>query len=77
MKSFSTERKMKKSAVVAFAEKKAKIDEMLARIQAMSDEHFDLDPDSVSWGDVGSLGHIAESLKEISDFVFCEDEFED
>ena len=67
----------KKSPAETFAEKKAQIDEMLARIQAMSDEHFDVDPGSVSWGDVGSLGFVAEKLQEISDFVFCEGEHED
>ena len=29
---------------------------MLTRLQALSDEHFGVAPDEVTWGHVGSLG---------------------
>ena len=30
---------------------------MLARLAALSDEHFDVHPDEVHWGHVGTLAH--------------------
>ncbi|PRX29946.1 hypothetical protein SAMN05216257_10935 [Meinhardsimonia xiamenensis] len=61
------------NALAAFIGKKAEIDEMLARLQALSDEHFNVGPDEVNWGHVGSLGHIAERLRELCAFAFGED----
>jgi hypothetical protein len=40
-------------ALAAFVQKKAEIDAMLSRIQTLSDEHFGLAPDEVTWGHVG------------------------
>ena len=47
---------------------------MLTRLQALSDEHFGVAPDEVTWGDVGSLEHHAELLKRITDMAFHEGE---
>ena len=47
---------------------------MLSRLQALSDEHFGVAPDEVTWGDVGSLGHYAELLKRVTDIAFKEGE---
>jgi hypothetical protein len=41
----------------AFIAKKAAIDTMLARLQALSDDHFDSHPDEVHWGHVGNLDY--------------------
>jgi hypothetical protein len=49
-------------ALAAFVQRKAEIDAMLSRLRALSDEHFGVAPDEVTWGDVGSLGHYAELL---------------
>ena len=65
----------KPTAIDVFIARKAEIDTMLKRLQAFSDNHFDTAPDEVNWGDVGSLGHVAEQLKEITDFVFGEGEY--
>jgi len=65
----------KPNALDAFIARKTEIDAMLARLQALSDEHFDTAPDEVNWADVGTLGHIAEQLKEITAFAFGEDEY--
>jgi hypothetical protein len=59
-------------ALAAFVQRKAEIDAMLTRLQALSDEHFGVVPDEVTWGDVGSLGHHAELLKRITDMAFHE-----
>jgi hypothetical protein len=61
-------------ALAAFMQGKAEIDAMLSRLQALSDDHFGVAPDEVSWGDVGSLGHYAELLRRITDMAFSEGE---
>ena len=63
------------AALAAFIGKKAEIDEMLARLQALSDDHFGFDPEAVNWGAVGSLDHVASDLKDITDFLFGEGEY--
>jgi hypothetical protein len=60
--------------LAAFVQKKAEIDTMLSRLQTLSDEHFGVAADEVTWGDVGSLGHHAELLKRITDMAFNEGE---
>jgi len=59
----------------AFNDRKTRIDAMLARLQALSDAHFGTTPDEADWADVGTLGHIAEQLREIIAFAFGEDEY--
>lgn len=61
-------------ALDAFIARKVEIDAMLARLTALSDEHFDVHPDEVHWGHVGTLGHYAELLKRITDSAFREGE---
>ena len=63
-----------RQALDAFIAKKAEIDTMLARLRALSDEHFDWSPDEINWGHVGTLGHYAELLKRITDAAFKEGE---
>ena len=62
------------TALDAFIARKAEIDEMLARLQALSDEHFNVHPDEIHWGHVGDLGHYAEQLRGITDSAFHEGE---
>ena len=61
-------------ALDAFIAKKAEIDAMLARLRNLSDDHFEVDPDEIDWGHVGTLGHYAELLKRITDSAFNEGE---
>lgn len=61
-------------ALAAFIAKKAAIDTMLARMAALSANHFDADPDSVNWGHVGTLEFYATQLKRITDSAFREGE---
>ena len=61
-------------AVAAFMNRKAEIDAMLARLQTLSDDHFDADPEAIHWGHVGTLSHYAELLKRITDSAFKEGE---
>ena len=67
-------RRNREAALNAFLGKKAEIDEMLARLQSLSDEHFNTDPDHITWGDVGSLEHHASLLKRLTDRAFGEGE---
>ena len=66
--------KSNEDALAAFVAKKAEIDAMLTRIQALSDDHFGVEPDEVTWGHVGTLEHHAELLKRITDMAFNEGE---
>ena len=70
-------RRNQEAALAAFMEKKAEIDAMLARLQGMSDDHFNAHPDEINWGHVGTLEHYASLLKRITDSAFGEGEFAD
>jgi hypothetical protein len=61
-------------ALAAFVQRKAEIDTMLARLQALSDEHFNYSPDEIGWDHVGTLGYYAELLKRVTDSAFHEGE---
>ena len=62
------------TALAAFIARKAEIDTMLERINTLSADHFDVSPDDVHWGHVGTLAHYAELLKRITDSAFKEGE---
>ena len=64
------------NALNAFIGKKAEIDERLARLQALSDDHFNCHPDEVGWAMVGTLDHYNGLLKRITDSAFGEGEYE-
>jgi len=58
----------------AFIARKAEIDTMLARLQGLSNEHFNANPDEINWGHVGELADISKTLREICDRAFQEGE---
>ena len=64
----------KEAALNAFIGKKAEIDEMLARLSSLSDDHFNAHPDEINWGHVGTLNHYRAKLREITDMAFHEGE---
>jgi hypothetical protein len=61
-------------ALAAFVQRKAEIDAMLARLQALSADHFNYSPDEIDWGHVDTLGYYAELLKRVTDSAFHEGE---
>jgi hypothetical protein len=61
-------------ALDAFIAAKAEIDTMLDRLRALSDDHFETDPDEIHWGHVGTLKHYADLLRQITDSAFKEGE---
>ena len=66
--------KSKEQALAAFVSKKAEIDAMLTRLQALSDDHFGYNPDEITWGHAEGLAQYAELLKRITDQAFNEGE---
>jgi hypothetical protein len=69
-----TKTKSNEDALAAFVQRKAEIDAMLTRLQALSDDHFGVAPDEVTWGHVGTLGYYAELLRRVTDSAFHEGE---
>ena len=61
-------------ALSAFLAAKAEIDTMLARLQALSADHFEAHPDEINWGHVGTLTHYASLMRQITDSAFKEGE---
>ena len=62
------------AALTAFRAAKAEIDVRLARLAALSAEHFGVPPDTIHWGHVSDLQRYAGLLREITDVVFHEGE---
>ena len=61
-------------AIGAFLAAKFEIDAMLARLAALSDDHFETNPDEINWSHVGTLNHYASLLRQITDSAFREGE---
>lgn len=66
--------KINDAALDAFITAKTEIDAMLARLGALSADHFDYSPEDVNWGHVGTLNHYRARLREITDMAFSEGE---
>ena len=47
----------KEQALAVFVAKKAEIDAMLTRLQALSDDHFGYSPDEITWSHAEGLAH--------------------
>ena len=62
------------NAIAAFIARKFEIDGILARLTEFSAEHFNINPDDVTWADVGTLGSYLEGLRRVSDAAFREGE---
>jgi hypothetical protein len=60
----------REDALAVFLARKAESDAMLARLTALSAEHFDTNPNEINWGHVGTIGHYASLLKQITDMAF-------
>jgi len=65
----------KHTVLDAFIAHKANMDAMLKRLQAASTNHFETNPDSITWGDVGFLADISKDLELITNRVFQEGEY--
>ena len=56
-------------SLAAFMARKAKVDELLARLQRASEDHFGADPDRVLWCEAGSLAEVEQYLQHAVDFI--------
>ncbi|AZL58322.1 hypothetical protein EI545_05390 [Tabrizicola piscis] len=54
-------------ALDAFIAAKFRIDAMLERLKALSEDHFETHHDEINWGDVGTLNHYDSLLRQIAD----------
>ena len=61
-------------ALAAFIAHKAEIDAILARLAALSADHFDRAPDDITWANVGTVGSYLDGLRRVSDAAFNEGE---
>jgi len=61
-------------ALDAFLVAEVEIDAMLARLAALSADHFGTSSDEINWGDVGTLNHCRARQREITDSAFSEGE---
>ena len=57
-------------ALAAFVQRKAEIDAMLSRLQALSDEHFGVAPTRSPGAMSAPSGYYAELLKRVTDSAF-------
>ena len=64
-------------ALAAFVSRKAEIDTMLARLQALSDDHFGYSPDEITWSHVGTLGALRRAAQAHHGQAFNEGEHAD
>jgi hypothetical protein len=62
-------------ALSAFISAKAEIDKMLERLTTLGGNHFEINPDEINWGDVGTLNHYANLLRQITDSALKEGEY--
>lgn len=65
----------KQEAIDAYIGKAANIQAMLKRLTEAAADHFGDDPETITWGYVGSLGAIEEKLQHLRDMVFREGEY--
>jgi hypothetical protein len=71
---FATGSRNRSNALDAFMTTRFQFDPMLDRLKALSDDHFETNPDEINWGDVGTLNHYASLLRRITDAAFKEGE---
>jgi hypothetical protein len=50
-----------------------KIDETLDAIREANDDHYDLDPENVTWANVGDVQRTLDALKEVLAVIRGED----
>jgi len=65
----------KRTAIDAFLEHKATIDQELKMLKAMADDHFETNPDTLNWTDAAELERIAAELSAINDRLYKRGEY--
>ena len=62
-------------ALQEFIAKIAEAKTLLDELQAHVDDHMEVSPDDVNWGDVGNAGRLVHQLTELTDWVFQRGEY--
>lgn len=65
----------KQTALDFFISQKIAIDHALIRFKDLSDNHFNINPESVNWSDVEQLDRYYAILKHLTDIAFNEGEY--
>lgn len=52
-------------AIDEYMTRSARIQQQLAQLQRLADDHFGVHPDEVHWANVGDLGRVEAGLAEI------------
>ena len=50
----------------AFITAKTMIDNEIARLQELSDDHFNANPEAINWTDVAELNRVLDALKKVA-----------
>jgi len=67
--------KTNEKALNAFLTAKAKFDEGLKRLQELSDNHFGMIPEEITWEVTEDMKYYAAAIKELTDQPFNEGEY--
>lgn len=64
----------KQDALDTFMSLHSQIGAHLERLTQLHDDHFEADPDNITWGDVGTLRDVESKLHALCDMLFREGE---
>ncbi len=64
------------TALDAFLEKRSEFDQLIARLAALSEDHFfGAEPEEINWNHVGTLAGWTALLRRVADMAFGEGEY--
>ena len=63
------EDRMNAQATTAFITSTARAEILIAAIRDEINDHMGVDPEHVSWANVGDIQHVVDSLEEIARFI--------
>ena len=58
----------KPTAIDEFMRRKAEIDAIIAELTELSNNHFNANPDALTWADAGQMGYVRQCLADCRDF---------
>jgi len=66
---------MNDKALHEFMSRISEARERLAELTAYVDDHMQISPDEISWGNVGNAGYLVEQLSQLTDWAFSRGEY--
>jgi len=67
--------KPKRTGMDAFLEHMGRIDEHLAELRRLADDHLGYGPDEITWAHAGTAEHLADELGQLADWLLKRGEF--